>query len=67
MPIPSRKHAAARKTAKLRSWRASLLRARSHFLGVVYAPDAKAAEAAAAAEFKLGNEQRKRLVVREQQ
>ena len=29
-----------------------------------YAPDEKAAEAAAVAEFKIGEEQRRRLVVR---
>ena len=51
---------------KLRAWRASLMRSRSHHLGVVYAPDEKSAEAAAVAEFKIGAEQRERLVVREQ-
>jgi hypothetical protein len=56
-----------RKTAKLRSWRVSLMRSRTHYLGVVYAPDEKSAEAAAIAEFKIGEEQRRRLVVREQE
>jgi len=51
---------------KLKAWRASLLRSRAHPLGIVYAPDEKAAEAAAIAEFKLGEDQRRRLVVREQ-
>jgi hypothetical protein len=32
---------------------------------VVYAPDEKSAEAAAIAEFKIGKDQRRRLVVRE--
>jgi hypothetical protein len=50
--------------AKLRAWRASLLRARNHYLGIVYAPDEKAAEAAAVADFKIGEEQRRRLIVR---
>jgi hypothetical protein len=35
-------------------------------LGRVYAPDRKAAEAAAVEEFKLNDEQRKRLVLQEQ-
>jgi hypothetical protein len=30
----------------------------SHLLGIVYAPDEKSAEAAAIAEFKIGEEQR---------
>jgi hypothetical protein len=28
---------------KRRAWRASLMRSRSHFLGIVYAPDEKSA------------------------
>ena len=39
--------------AKLRAWRASLLRSRAHLLGIVYAADEKSAEAAAIAEFKI--------------
>jgi hypothetical protein len=54
------------KPTKQRTWRASLMRSRSHHLGVVYAPDEKSAEAAAIAEFKIGAEQRRRLIVREQ-
>jgi hypothetical protein len=46
---------------KLRSWRVALMRSRTHYLGVVYAPDEKAAEAAAIAEFKIGDEQRRAL------
>jgi hypothetical protein len=37
---------------ELRAWRASLLRSRAHLLGVVYAPDEKAAEAAAIASSR---------------
>jgi hypothetical protein len=40
------------------------MRARAHFLGVVYAPDQTTAEEAAIVEFKIGDEQRRRLVVR---
>ena len=59
---PLKKKATA---AKLRSWRVSFLRQRAEpqHLGVVEAPDEKAAEAEAVAEFKLNDEQRKRLVV----
>jgi hypothetical protein len=62
MPAPSK-----RKAEKLRAWRVSILRARAQYLGDVHAPDQKAAEAAAIAEFKLDEEQRKRLVVRERE
>jgi hypothetical protein len=51
--------------AKLRSWRVSLIRNRSQYLGTVEAPNERAAEAAAVAEFELSDEQRRRLVVRE--
>jgi hypothetical protein len=51
--------------AKLRSWRVSILRSRAHYLGLVEAPDPKAAEATAARTFKLSNEDRRRLAVRE--
>jgi hypothetical protein len=50
--------------AKLRAWRASLLRSRAHLLGIVYAPDEKAAEAAAIAEFRISEDMRRRLIVR---
>jgi hypothetical protein len=43
-------------------WRASILRSR---LGDVQAPDERQAEAAAVTEFRLDDEQRKRLVVQE--
>jgi hypothetical protein len=42
----------------------SCARAPTIYLGVVYAPDQKAAEAAAIAEFKIADEQRRRLIVR---
>ena len=61
MAPPKRKAAAA----KLRPWRVPLMRARAQQLGVVYAPDEKSAEAAAIAEYKIGEEQRRRLIVRE--
>jgi hypothetical protein len=52
-------------TAKLRSWRVSIIRKRGQYLGTVEAPNEKAAEAAAVAEFDLSDEQRRRLVVQE--
>src|SRR5262245_26724861 len=39
---------------KLRSWSATLMRSRAQLLGIVYARDEKSAEAAAVAEFKIG-------------
>jgi hypothetical protein len=51
-------------TKKPRPWRATLMRSRTHYLGVVYAPDEKAAEAAAIAEYKIGTDMRRRLIVR---
>jgi hypothetical protein len=61
---PNKKTAAARKAAKLRRWRASLLRGRAQPLGTVEAPDERAAEAAAAKRFGLSNEQRRRSALR---
>jgi hypothetical protein len=52
-----------KKSARLRSWRVSLIRKRAQYLGTVEAPNEKAAEAAAVAEFELNQEQRRRLVV----
>jgi len=46
---------------KLRAWRASLLRSRAIYLGTVNATDERAAEAAAI-EFGLDEEQRRRAV-----
>jgi hypothetical protein len=51
--------------AKLRSWRVSIIRKRGQYLGTVEAPNERAAEAAAVAEFDLSDEQRRRLVVQE--
>jgi hypothetical protein len=48
---------------KLRSWRVSLIRKKGQFLGTVEAPNERAAEAAAVAEFDLSDEQRRRLVI----
>jgi hypothetical protein len=62
MPARSKK-----KAAKLRSWRVSVLRARAQYLGTVYAPDESAAEARAIADFKIGADQRRRLIVREKE
>ena len=53
--------------AKLRFWRVAILRNRAHYLGDVQAADEGAAEAAAVSEFKLSDEQRKRLVVQERE
>jgi hypothetical protein len=52
--------------AKLRSWRVSIIRKRGQYLGTVEAPNEKAAEAAAVAEFNLSDEQLRRLIVQEQ-
>ena len=51
-------------TAKLRPWRVALMRSRASYLGVVYAPDEKSSEAAAITEFKIGEDMRRRLIVR---
>jgi hypothetical protein len=51
--------------AKLRSWRVSLIRKHGQYLGTVEAPNEKAAEATAAAEFELSYEQRRWLVLQE--
>ena len=60
MRAPKNKPAAA----KLRSWRVALMRSRASYLGVVYAPDEKSSEAAAITEFKIGEDMRRRLIVR---
>ena len=56
----------AKLAARMRSWRVSLLRGRAQQLGTVEAPDERSAEAAAAVQFGLDAEQRKRLAVREE-
>ena len=66
MPRPPKKLRPKKATAaKLRSWRVAILRNRAHYLGDIQAPDEKSAEAAAAVEFKLSDEQRKRIVLQE--
>jgi hypothetical protein len=49
---------------KLRPWRVLMMRARAQVLAIVYAPDEKSAEAAAITEYKIGDDQRHRLIVR---
>jgi hypothetical protein len=50
---------------KLRYWRVSVPGGkRPEYVGIVEAPDQQSAEAAAVKEFKLSDEDRKRLVVR---
>jgi hypothetical protein len=51
--------------AKLRSWRVSVLRARLQYRGDVQAPDQRSAKAEAVRQFKLNDEERKRLVLQE--
>jgi hypothetical protein len=51
--------------AKLRTWRISIIRKRGQYLGTVEAPNERAAQAVAMAEFDLSDEQRRRLVVQE--
>jgi hypothetical protein len=51
--------------AKLRRWRVSVIKKHGQYLGTVEAPNERAAEAAAVAEFDLSDEQRRRLVLRE--
>jgi hypothetical protein len=50
----------------LRSWRVSILRSRAQYIGTVKAMNERSAVAAAIAQFKLDDEQRKRLAVREE-
>jgi hypothetical protein len=52
-------------TAKLRTWRVSILRNRVQFLGFVEAPNRQGAEAAAAKQFNISEEQRLRLILQE--
>jgi hypothetical protein len=51
-------------STKLRFWRVSIPGHRPEYLGIIEAPDQRSAEAAALREFKLSNEDRKRVVVR---
>jgi len=54
-----------RQTVIKRSWRVVIIRSKGEYLGSVEAPNEKAAEAAAVAEFDLSDQQRRRLVVSE--
>jgi hypothetical protein len=60
-----RKTAVPPPAAKVRQWRASIIRKRMEILGRVAAADREAAEATAVEEFKLNDWQRKRLVLQE--
>jgi hypothetical protein len=51
--------------AALRPWRASIIRKRLGRVGRVYAVDRATAEAVAIEEFKLDDQERKRLVIEE--
>jgi hypothetical protein len=50
----------------MRTWRASILKRRAEYLGKVDAPNSTAAEAAAAREFRLNDDQRRRLMLQEE-
>jgi len=63
-PAPKKKKATA---AKLRSWRVIIMRSRGEHLGSVEAPDRERAEAEAIKLFDLDQDQRSRLLIREQQ
>jgi hypothetical protein len=71
MPSRLRTRVPPKKNAPVRSWRVSLIRKRSQFLGYastrylgyVIADDQATAETAAVKVFKLDTEQRARLVV----
>jgi hypothetical protein len=63
---PKPKDTPAKLAARMPSWRVSLLRGRAQYLGNVEAPDERSAEAAAAVQFELNDEQRKRVAVREE-
>jgi hypothetical protein len=58
-PNPIKSARKRRTAAKLRSWRVSIIRKRGQYPGTVEAPNEKAAEAAAVAEFDLSDEQRR--------
>ena len=62
---PKPKDTPAKLTARMRSWRVSLLRGRAQYLGNVEAADERSAEAAAAVQFELNDEQRKRAALQE--
>ena len=65
-PPPSKpKDTPAKLAARMRSWRVILLRGKGQLLGEVEAADEKTAEVAAAAQFELNDEHRKRVAVQE--
>ena len=49
-----------------RTWRASLLKKRTEYLGKVHAPNSSAAEAAAIEEFRLNEGHSRRLMLQEE-
>jgi hypothetical protein len=49
----------------VRSWRVIIMRSKGEYLGSVKAPDRERAEAVAAKEFALDEDQRRRLLIRE--
>jgi hypothetical protein len=57
----------ARPKKKLKIWRVLILRERARYLGTVKAPDERSGESEAVVQFQLNEDQRKRLVVREQE
>jgi hypothetical protein len=57
---PSKKSTAA----EPRFWRVTIVRQRAEYVGIVEAPDERSAGAAAVREFKLSNEERRRLTLR---
>ena len=58
-------HQSKPSSTKFRFWRVSIPGGkRPEYVGIVEAPDQQSAEAAAVKEFKLSDEDRKRLVVR---
>jgi hypothetical protein len=63
--IPKRPTARRAKARPLRNWHVAIIRRRLDFLGFVKAPDHAAAEAEAVKQFKLTEEQRRRLVIEE--
>ena len=65
-PRRTSKDTPAKLAARMHSWRVPLLRGRAQYLGNVEAPNERSAEVAAAAQFGLNDEQRKRVAVREE-
>jgi hypothetical protein len=64
--VPPRKITRQRPAAaKLRSWAVTIIRSKGEYLGSVEAPDRERAEAAAIKQFNLGQDRRRRLLIRE--